>query len=100
MPADLYLFYVDQLDALPLLGPDACSKLTKGAVSTCHKTVSSMIKCYQSQRGATVDPAQCTADRKSLRERTLDQIDMASDNLHTECDEQFAEAIYFACLAI
>ena len=47
-----------------------------------------------------MDPAQCTADHKGLLELTLDQIGQASDNLHTECDEPFAEAIYFSCLAI
>ena len=111
VPEGVYIFYVDQLDELPLLGPDGCSKLTKGAVATCHKAVASMIKCWQSmyrstykaQRiacGATVDPAQCSADHKGLLGLMLEQIDAGSGGIHAECDGVFAEAIYDACLAV
>lgn len=111
VPEDVYTLYVDQLDELPLLGPDACAKLTQGGVAACHKAVASAVRCYQSlyrstfkaQKiacGATPEPAQCSADYKSALDGVLDLIDGIAEPVHAECDGIFASELYFACLAI
>ncbi|MEN8161166.1 MAG: hypothetical protein ABFS41_13930, partial [Myxococcota bacterium] len=101
----------EQLDELPNLGPDECGKLTRGAVSACKKTVAGVGKCWSSlfkntfkaQKLAckdTLDPKECTDFFKAELAFIRAELGFLADVQNEICEEDFAEAVFEACLGV
>jgi hypothetical protein len=107
--AEVYLAYVELLgEGFPMPEP-ACERVTKGATSTCHRTVSAAARCWKGverglRKGARTTCQEQGASEQACFDFTAGELENLQSNVeasaaegHAACDAG-AEAFRSACL--
>ena len=109
-PEDVYDTFVSQLGlALPVGDSSVCDKLTKAAVSACHKAVSDTASCLTSLSSSVYkgtkpvcstfkNQSGCLDDAKAVADGDKSDFAAMADTAHAECDDAFEAAIQQACM--
>jgi hypothetical protein len=109
-PEDVYDTFVDPLGiTFPIGDASVCEKLTKAAVSACHKAVSDTASCLTSLASGVLkgtkpvcstfkNQSGCLDDAKATADDDKADFAAQAEAAHAECDGIFAAAISQACL--
>jgi hypothetical protein len=109
VPSEFLDDFVGTLGGLFPLSAADCEKITKSAVSTCHKAVSGSADCAENQiksarkgaktgcaaRGAGEDA--CNADIGGFLDGLEAVLEGKADGAHAECDGSFASQLDLKC---
>jgi hypothetical protein len=108
-PESVYETFLNTLAiTFPLEDPAACEKLSKAAISACHKAVSDTASCQTSLTSGVLkgtkpvcstfkNQSGCLDDAKATADGDKADIASQADSADNECDTEFAAAIANAC---
>jgi type IV secretory pathway TrbL component len=108
-PEAVYDTFLNSLAiTFPLGDSAACEKLTKAAISACHKAVSDTASCHTSLTSGVLkgtkpvcstfkNQSGCLDDAKATADGDKADIASQADSANTVCDTEFAGAIANAC---
>jgi hypothetical protein len=109
VPATFLDDYIETLGGLFPLSASECEKITKAAVSACHKAVSGSASCATSQisgarkgaktgckaQGAGEDA--CNDSLGGVLDGIESLLELEADGAHAECDTSFATQLDSTC---
>jgi hypothetical protein len=108
-PEEVYDTFLGQLAiTFPIEDASVCEKLTKAAVSACHKAVSDTASCQTSLASGVLkgtkpvcstfkNQSGCLDDAKSVADGDKADAAAQAETAHAECDGGFEGAIANAC---
>jgi hypothetical protein len=110
-PELVFAFYTGQLGGAFPLDEDACAKLASSATAACHKAVAdcaacldrlvnNLLKGMKTVCSTTEDPGTCVDGAKAQNEGYQMEIEGSEQEGNAVCDEEFANAIFDACLDV
>jgi hypothetical protein len=109
VPSEFLDDYIETLGGLFPLSAAECEKITKSAVSSCHKAVSASASCAENQvsgvrKGSKTackaqgdEEDQCNTDVGGLLDLVQGLLDVEADGAHAECDGSFAGVLEDTC---
>lgn len=109
VPSEFLDDYLETLGGLFPLDAAECEKITKSAVSSCHKAVSASVSCAESQvsgvrkgsktackaQGAGEDA--CNTEVGGFLDVVQTLLDVETDGAHAVCDASFAGVLESSC---